>query len=296
MIEVFGDGSAGRVGLWVQVPGGTVVPESVQKLAFIRSVIALRGPISVMELSLTTPGLFRQFYYCALAVAERILENRTPAVEAVALELASFAELTEQKALLGIERQLGLLGELVVLERLVRRLGPDSLNAWVGPKREPHDFRLQETEFEVKTTSRPQRVHTIHGTEQLVPTDGCSLFILSVLLAPAGAADGISLADSADALRSLLSSSPDLSREFDAALSHSGFNDADRAHYLRRYVLRRPLAVVPVDARLPALTRVSILAMFGSESTRFEEVDYDLNVEGLEIEDHKGGFATIFPA
>jgi hypothetical protein len=117
-----------------------------------------------------------------------------------------------------------------------------------------------------------------------------------VLLAPAGAAEGISLTESVDALRSLMLSSPDLSRELDVALNACGFNDGDRAHYLRRYVLRRPLAVVRVDGRFPAFTRASILAMFGSESARLEAVDYDVNVEGLEVEDHDRAFATIFPA
>jgi hypothetical protein len=296
IIEVFGDGVLGRVGLWLEVPAGTVIPDEIGKLAFISSLTIARASATLLELSVATPSLFRQFYYFAVAVSERMLEGHMSAVGAVLIELRSFAELLEEKALLGIERQIGLLGELVVLERLIKKMGPSAVDSWVGPKREPHDFRIQGSEFEVKTTTRSQRIHTINGTEQLVPSQGCSLFILSVLLAPAGMADGTSLAEKAEEVRSLLPPASQNGAQFVAALHESGFRDSDRAHYARRYVLRRPLAAVQVSERLPAITRASIQTAFGSEAARLEAVEYDLNVEGLEVEDPAAAFTAIFPA
>ena len=296
IIEVFGDGILGRVGLWLEVPTDSTVPEDVLKLAFINSLTLPRGSAILLELSVGTPGLFRQFYYFALAVSERILVDGKPAVEAVLLELQSFAELLEAKTLLGIERQLGLLGELMVLERLIRRNGPKAIEAWIGPKGEPHDFRIGTSEYEVKATMRSRRIHTVHGPEQLVPSRGCSLFILSVLLAPAGMAEGTSLAEKVKLLMSLLTSAPSQKQQFTDALQNCGFHDADLPHYERRCVLRRPLAAIPVDGRLPAITRASIQATFGSGAARLDSVEYDVNVEGLEIEDQDPAFAAMFPA
>jgi hypothetical protein len=295
-IEVFGDGVLGRVGLWLEVPDGTVIPQEIEKLAFISSLTLARGSRTLLELSVSKPGLFMQFYYFAVAVSERVREGRMHALEAVLLELRAFAELMEEKTLLGVERQLGLLGELVVLERLIGKLGPSAVEAWVGPKHEPHDFRVQKSEFEVKTTIRSQRIHTIHGTEQLTPSQGCALYILSILLAPAGMADGITLAEKADALRASLATAPLFSQQLQAALQESGFRDADRANYSRRYVLRRPLAAIHVDGRLPAITRASIQAKFGPQAARLEAVEYDLNIEGLEVEDENEAFSAAFPA
>lgn len=250
IVEMFGDGSLGRVGLWLEVPAGTAVPEDILKLAFISSQTTPRGNATLLELSVASPGLFRQFYHFAVAVSERVLADGKPAVEAVLLELQGFADLLEAKALLGIERQLGLLGELLVLERLIRKQGPGAIEAWIGPKREPHDFRIGTSEFEVKTTTRSRRIHTVHGTEQLVPSQGCLLFILSVLLAPAGMAEGTSLAEKVEMLLLLLTPAPSLKQRFAGALQNCGFRDADRPHYARRYVLRRSLTAA-VSCRTP---------------------------------------------
>ena len=237
-----------------------------------------------------------QFYHFAVAVSERILVERRPAIDAVLLELQCFAELLEEKPLLGVERQLGLIGELIVLERLIAKHGADGLNAWGGPQREPHDFRLGTVELEVKTTIRPQRVHTIHGVEQLVPSDGCSLFLISVLLGPSGNGDGFSLADKVQKVSSLLASAPARLQQFVAALETCGFRDVDRAHYTRRFALRRPIAVIAVDESFPAITRSTIQSILGQLAPRLDAIQYDVNVEGLEQEDGTAGFVAIFPA
>jgi hypothetical protein len=109
-------------------------------------------------------------------------------------------------------------------------------------------------------------------------------------------AEGTSLAEKIELLTSLLATAPPQKQQFADALQNCGLRDADLPHYRRRYVLRRPLAVIPVDGRLPAITRASIQAAFGSGATRLDSVEYDVNVEGLEIEDQDPVFATIFPA
>ena len=193
-VDVFGDGVANRIGIWLEVAPGTQTPPELSALAFITARTINREGRDLLEISTDTVSIQRQFYHFALAVAERLTVEHRPATEAVALELQCFAELLEEKPLLGIERQVGLLGELLFLERLIATARQRRAGLLGGPQGEPHDFRIEEREFEVKTTVSTRRVHTIHGTDQMVASKGCSLFLISVLLGPAGTAQGFSLA------------------------------------------------------------------------------------------------------
>lgn len=299
LIEIFGDGMRNRVGVWLEVPDGSDIPQDILKLAFVHARATTRAvkkkPIPVLELAVNASTLCRQFYHFAVATTERVLVERRPSLEAVVLELQSFAELLQETPLLGIERQLGLLGELLAIERLVMTGGPNALDAWIAPLHEPHDFRLGRSEYEVKTTVCPQRVHTIHGAEQLEPTKGCKLFLLSVMLGPAGKGDGFSLATKVQDISAQFTPTPSRSRQFMEALRTCGFRDIDSAHYSRRFALRRPLAIVPVDAAFPAITRRVVQRALGTAlATRIEELQYDVNLEGLEIEEGTPRFPSYF--
>ena len=62
------------------------------------------------------------------------------------------------------------------------------------------------------------------------------------------------------------------------------YRKEDDIHYLRRYVLRRPIALIPVDEQCPAITRPSVRIALGALANRIESVQYEVNVEGLEHE------------
>ena len=284
-IEVFGDGVLNRIGIWLEVNSDTSIPPELARLEFITTRTFAHEGRSFLEVATAAVPLQRQFYHFAVAVAERVLVEKRPAVEAIALELRCFTDLLEEKALLGVERQLGLLGELVFLELLLEKRGIGALDAWIGPLGEPHDFRLNAYEFEVKTTVSPHRVHTIHGTEQLVASHGCSLHVISVLLGPAGAGGGFSLADKITQLSDRFASSPDRLAQFEAALEACGFRGADSRHYTRPFAMRRPVGLVPVDSTFPAITRPTIQTALGTLAVRVESLQYDVNVEGLEHEE-----------
>jgi len=299
IIEIFSDGTRNQIGLWLQIPDSTVIPDEILKLAFVKAKTIKKDyrqkTHTLLELTVAAPSIFRHFYYFAVATSERVLVERTPSMDAVIQELRCFAELLEKKPLLGIERQLGLIGELIALERLVTRSGPDALDAWIGPLKEPHDFRLGSFEYEVKTTICSQRIHTIHGVEQLVPSKGCELFMLSILLGPGVSDDAFSLSDKVQILTAKFASSPAKLQQFITALEQCGFRDADQVHYSRRFTLRRPLATVPVTAGFPAITRRLIQTALGTApASRIDSLQYDVNVEGLEVEEGKPGFPSSF--
>jgi hypothetical protein len=295
-IEVVGDGIRNRIGILLEIASDAVVPAEITKFALITTRILNEKGRVLLEVATSSTSLHRQFYHFAVAVAERVVVEKCPGVEAVGLELQCFSDLLEEKVLLGIERQLGLLGELIFLERLVGKGGVGALDSWLGPLGEPHDFRFQASEFELKTTVSPHRIHTIHGTEQLVPSKGCSLYLVSVLLGPAGAGNGFSLANKVAQLSRECSQVPGRLSQFTAAVEACGFRDTDRGYYTRQFLLRRPMGLVLVDESFPAITRPTIESALGFLAPRIESLQYDVSVEGLEHEDGTVEFETVIPS
>src|SRR5262245_33217676 len=294
-IEVFGDGILNRVGIWLEMPSGTPVPPELSKLDLITAHTLSRQGRDFIEIATASPSLQRQFYHFAIAVAERVIVEKRPPQDAALLELRCFTDLLEEMSVLGIERQLGLLGELMFLARQVARTGLTALYSWVGPRCEPHDFRVATQEFEVKTTLSPRRIHTINGSEQLVASQGCSLFLVSILLGPPGAGVGFSLGDKVTQLATVFGPVAARLTQFENSLEQSGFRQADKDQYTRQFALRRPLALAAVDAAFPAITRSTVQQALGPLAPRVESLHYDIDVEGLEHEEGTPGFEAVLP-
>lgn len=295
LIELFGDGIANRVGLWLGIPSDAGIPPEVERLALITTRTFSRDGGVVLEISTSARSLQRQFYHFAVAVAERVVVERRPALEAVGLELQCFTDLLEAKAVLGIERQIGLLGELLFLERLIENMGESALESWIAPTPEPHDFRVGTREFEVKSTIYSNRIHTINGTEQLIPSLECSLYLVSILLGPAGADGGVSLSDKVTQLVERLSSNSNRLNQFRNALEDSGFREQDRSQYTRRFALRRPFALIEINEAFPAVTRRTLEDGLGLLAARIKSLKYDVNAEGLGYEDGTPEFDSVIP-
>jgi hypothetical protein len=295
VIEVFGDGINDRVGIWLETSADVNIPEQAKRLALVSIQTVARGEESFLEIVSSSGLINRQFYLFATAVADRVLQlNQSPS-EAVALELQCFAALLEEKSLLSIERQLGLIGELIVLERMISIDGPQAMEAWIGPLREPHDFRVMNYEFEVKSTAGTRRIHTIHNLTQLTISPGCSLFIISVLLGPGGKAGGFSLATKIESIQKLLKDSVHQEKQFRDRLESCGYSSRDHSHYNRAFSLRRPLALVPIDSRFPTITSASLQDLLGKEAHRIDRFVYDVNVDGLESEEGTQLYTEVFP-
>jgi hypothetical protein len=297
LIDVFWDGTEGRSGLWVETEPDTILPTDLSQLSAIRIALVVRGGKRFVEVSSATRSLQRQFFHFAMSVAGSVLTDRWTAVEAIAVELQQFDDLMHCRTGLSFERQIGLFGELLFLERMIGVHGITAVEGWVGPLGEPHDFRIGTREYEVKTTSSSRRVHTINGESQLLPSPGRSLFIVSVLLGPGGGS-GDSLAAAAQRIQAAVAHSPQYSARFRDSLRACGYREEDAIHFNRLFILRRALAVVPVNDPLPRLTRPRIAEATGPDSHRIEHVSYDLNVEGLEYEDGSDQFrsAILFGA
>ncbi|MFL6674472.1 MAG: PD-(D/E)XK motif protein [Massilia sp.] len=294
LVEVYSDGARNEVGLWIEVPPDTAVPAEHLGLTMIAVRTAYINGRWLLEAKTESVSLRRQFYHFAVAVAERVIVERLAPTDAVGLELNCFADLLEARPVLGIERQIGLIGELLFLSLLLERFGVGALDSWLGPAGEPHDFRVQSAEFEVKTTTATKRIHTIHGTEQLVPSKSCSLNLISVLLGPPGAGIGFSLGDVVEKLSGQFAAEPVMLAEFNSKLASAGYRPEDSIHYSRKFVMRRPLALIPIDSTFPAITRPGIQNLLGSNAIRIEFLSFDVNVDGLEHEKGSADFEAAF--
>lgn len=67
------------------------------------------------------------------------------------------------------EEQIGLFGELVILQKLIDKFGSTATNWWTGPAATKHDFIANEWEIEVKSSLRLDPIAHIHPINQLEP-------------------------------------------------------------------------------------------------------------------------------
>ena len=84
-------------------------------------------------------------------IVDRIQLGQLSFDEAVVRTLQDFGEILTGAARLGADREVGMVGELLILGHLITTLGSgDAIQAWRGPSREEHDFDLGVGDVEVK--------------------------------------------------------------------------------------------------------------------------------------------------
>ena len=238
--------------------------------------------------------LFEELYGFLTGVADSIqLDHQTPA-DALEAKFEAWKNLLRSAAILTKEQEIGLWGELWLLVRLLRNVGMSALQSWTGPLAEPHDFRLKNVEFEVKTTRRRTRTHTISSLDQLLPSPGNTLYLLSLQLEPTAA--GTSLREMIQSARSLLAEDITGTRRFNMMLEQNcGCRDQDAVRYGDAFRFRAEPALIPVDAACPKLTRSYFRTTLPSVERRILDVSYEVDLEGLGFLDGTREFLHILP-
>lgn len=293
-VDLFVDNNGGRVGLRVASSDPTTdsLPDSPFTALRIAMVPLEEGVH--LEVATTVTDLFPYFFAFALSIADGIqLDGATPSA-ALRRSLRDWRALFEQLALLTPERQLGLLGELWLLDRLISVHGVAALDAWTGPKGEAHDFRIGKQEFEVKTTSGEHRTHIISSDSQLIASPGHDLYVLSLQFA-AGGPSGRSLRDVAEALGSRLAALHVASRFEHTLESTFQLSFSNLAHYTGRWQLRSRPYLVPVFESFPRITHADVLSLPRPEMERVSDLRYRLDMEGLGWEEGAAQFLAVLP-
>jgi hypothetical protein len=241
----------------------------------------------VIEIFTTSSHLFKEFHSFAELLTEEYEHSELSAATAFAAVVERWRELALRRDLLSPEEQLGLAGELAVLNALVRHHGPAAVSGWTGrmtaatPER--HDFRVAAIDLEVKSTRSARRQHLIHGLRQLEPSAGHRLFLLSIRFEAAGFENGVTLGMRIADIRALLSSNVAAAKEFDEKLLTARYRDEDDMQYRDKTILADSPTLIPVDEKCPRLVASTIHGALGADlAARIaQDLTYRIDVEGL---------------
>lgn len=204
------------------------------------------------ELTVSVEGNVHGAYGLLTSVADQLQLHDDPLAAAVATAITKHRDLFAGKAGLNAEKELGLFGELLVLDFLIRKIGAGpAVEAWQGPLSEEHDFVLSDVHLEVKTTSGEQRRHMMHGLMQLLPLRGVPLAVISIQLTRSNHEGGRTLGQMVSAVRA---ASGGHRPKVDARLEACGWDDADVELYTTFWAKRSELRAYAVDEQFPALT------------------------------------------
>ena len=168
---------------------------------------------------------------------------------------------------------IGIIGELLILEKVIKTFDETAISTWWGPVRHRHDFEFANSGIEVKTTINPHSNEVeIHGLKQLSPDPGRSLYLahLKLNLDP----QGVNLSD---LINRLLTSN--VSKfELEEKIGKSGvtkelidsFTNFKFNGFLARYFL--------VDDIFPSITQDNLSV---DELSRISRVSYKIDLKDL---------------
>lgn len=176
---------------------------------------------------------------------------------------------------LSADRQVGLVGELLMLERLGEHLRHDALAlaCWQGPLKSAQDFHLENGAIEVKSTVRTESfIARINSIEQL-DSERFPMFLGAFRFDEDD--DGRSLPEIVSALRERMVASG-VASQCEALLALAGYFDEHADQYGRR-LTPKELRCFPIGADFPCLRRADLPA-----PVRRAVYDLDLDVIGTE--------------
>lgn len=285
VVHFFIEPAGRRIGARFFAEGGGTASS---RLAEVTVRVVGVGGDTALEVSTDNPALYRDFYSLCCSIADRVQIKKEPLGAAVAKSLSSLAALIRIKSMLSPTGQIGLLGELLFLQRAAAVLGwPAAADSWFGPDTEEHDFVLPTVDVEVKATSQEQRIHHIGSLRQLSPKKARRLYLVSVQLtkaSPSGSA--ISLpAIIASVLASAGKAAPEAAELIRDRIRQQGWEDEDASQYQLRYHLRAPLMAIRVSDTFPAIVPETLGSLNQLAIARIEHVTYSINVDGLGISD-----------
>ena len=138
-------------------------------------------PLRYLDLTCVVPELEAVFSELVAEVLAR-LEGGQSSIAATLSTIDDFRRLLLQSRTVPTTRVTGLLGELLVLNRLLESAA-GAWRTWRGPLGDRHDFRSGDHALEVKTSSRlSSNIITVNSIEQMAPPSGGSLHLLHIVL------------------------------------------------------------------------------------------------------------------
>jgi hypothetical protein len=280
-VTLFIDPDRAEIGLRVPAMSTDRPVEMDRENVRVRAVHRPEGRF--LEIVIDDTQLFAGAYPMLCAVADRMQIDGMALPAALASIIRLLDQLLRRDTGLTVEREIGLLGELLVVRSLCDRLDvADAIAAWRSGDAEEHDFPVFGIDVEVKTTSSERRAHWIASLTQLLPTENRPLWLVSHQLTRAGAGDGRSLRDLVNDVRAVVGEGA--TRDgFERRLASAGWADTHEKTTRDRWLRRAPSLAFPVRADFPRLTP-SLLSDAGLSLVRVSEVRYRIDLTGLPAE------------
>ena len=166
------------------------------------------------------------------------------------------------RAPLSPEEQKGLIGELLVLERLLLpHMGAsDAVTAWRGPLGSPKDFEIGRVAIEVKARragATPSVAITSEDQLDESGVDALYLFVVELDEAPEDSVDGLTIRDVVDRVREhIFTLDPGAVGAFEALISAAGLRPED--DYSRSRWLEGQSRVYLVTGEFPRIARSDV--------------------------------------
>ena len=233
------------------------------------------------ELRITVSGSLHAAFGILVSVADRLQLGGESLAVAVPRAIADHRGILAGRIGLSPEQEVGLYGELLLLESLMASGGPkQGVNAWVGPLSEEHDFVLSGFDVEVKTTSGERRKHVINNLQQLNPLPDVPLWLLSIQITRTASTGGRTLTALVHDVRAMAA---ELVVDVNHRLTSAGWNDEDGELFTTVWTLRSDPRSYRVDSTFPALTADRLLQAVPRASL-LSDVSYRVDVTDLNAE------------
>jgi hypothetical protein len=181
---------------------------------------------------------------------------------------------------LSLNSVIGLFGELLLLDYLVNERKIATIDNWVGPNGNRHDFEFLKHSIEVKSTTvkNGNEIH-VSGVTQLEPYQGKAVNILQIKLELEP--NGISLPQ---LIKKIVTANVINLEKFKEKLLKLGYKNEKEHLYSELCFQPIEFQIIPVDSKFPRITAKSLLAI--DPAARIKDIDYVVNVAGLEAQRH----------
>lgn len=250
----------------------------VSRFRFIDSRRLVDDGRSWNSLSIVWTHTAFEAYLFLCDIIDRVQAKGESLATAAEVVLQGMGSILRRQSSLTREQEIGLFGELLVLDHLLKNLNPaDAIKAWRGPQSEEHDFVLGDYDLEVKTTTSDERIHWITNARQLAPAENRPLKLASVQLTPKGGSGSCTLGTLVD---HLVESLGDATPSFLRILESSGYTREDADLYPTQWALRDVAACFAVDDEFPKITGDE-LARLPLGGGRIKALRYQINITGL---------------
>lgn len=272
------DGPNETLGIEVEWDGEE--PPAIADYVHISTSVRFRKGTNWAILAVHGSRFFAEAYPLLRSVADLVQLESATFADAVRRSLASYHDLLAATGQMPIRDEIGLYGELLVVSHLIDSIGPhDAMKAWRGGDEwEEHDLGLADDDVEVKTTTSDSRHHWISTLDQLQPTVGRKLWLLSIQLTGAGASEAARLPDVVARVEGQLPS--ELQASFRSRIGRTRYRLAQPHDSFRLLRLRSTPACFLVDGDFPRIDR-DILARGGALVAGLGEVNYAIRLDGM---------------